>query len=95
MHGVFGPDEIRRAWAEFTEAWESARIEAEELTEAGSDVIGTWGLYVRGRDGLEVESRVTWLASVRDGAIARLTMFQERRDALEAAGHRSALTGGR
>lgn len=86
LHGVYGLDEIRRMWEEFAEAWESTRIDADELIEAGEDVVGSWTLYVRGRDGMEVRSRVTWVVTVREGAIVRCCMFQERREALEAAG---------
>jgi ketosteroid isomerase-like protein len=44
--------------------------------------------YFRGRDGLEVTARFTYLWTFRDGACVRVTIFQERNEALEAAGLR-------
>jgi hypothetical protein len=42
----------------------------------------------RGRDGIEVTARFTCLWSIRDGAVARVTLYQARDEALEAAGLR-------
>ena len=42
--------------------------------------------HMVGRDGIEVEARVTFVWTIRDGAIERITMYQERQDALEALG---------
>ena len=39
-----------------------------------------------GRDGIEVGSRPTLVWTIRDGAIERVSMYQERQDALEAVG---------
>lgn len=47
-----------------------------------------WTLYVQGRDGIEVQARVSWVWTIRDGAFVRVCMYQERQDALEAAGLR-------
>ena len=40
----------------------------------------------RGRDGIEVQARGVWVWTIRDGACARVTLYQEREEALEAAG---------
>lgn len=76
----------RRNWEEFAASWEAFRVEPHEFIEVGDHVVvpGT-GLTV-GRDGIEVEARVTFTWTIRDGAIERVTMYQERQDALEAAG---------
>ncbi len=42
--------------------------------------------YLRGRDGIEVQARSTWLYRFRDGEQTSLTMYQTRKEALEAAG---------
>jgi hypothetical protein len=39
-----------------------------------------------GRNGVEVEARVTWTWTIRDGVVVRLCLYQERHEALEAAG---------
>ncbi len=39
-----------------------------------------------GRDGVSVEARGTWVWTIRDGLIRRIRLYQERSEALEAAG---------
>jgi ketosteroid isomerase-like protein len=41
---------------------------------------------MRGRDGIEVTARSTFVYTVENGQITRIRMFQERAEALEAAG---------
>jgi hypothetical protein len=43
---------------------------------------------MRGRDGIEVTARSTLVYTVENGQIIRQRMFQERAEALEAAGLR-------
>jgi len=43
---------------------------------------------MRGRDGIEVTASSTFVFRVENGQITRQTMFQERAEALEAAGRR-------
>jgi SnoaL-like domain len=68
------------------ENFESSRIEPHEFIEAGEHVVVPWTFHAVGRDGLEVQARLTWLFTIRDGAIQRACMYQERSEALEAAG---------
>jgi len=42
--------------------------------------------HIRGRQGIEVLARSTFVFTVENGQIARLRLFQERAEALEAAG---------
>ena len=42
--------------------------------------------FLRGRDGIEVLTHGAWVWRFRDGRVARITFYQERREALEAAG---------
>jgi ketosteroid isomerase-like protein len=86
--GVYGLDQVRAYWDEVTNIWESWRIEPHELIESGEHVVVPWTFHAQGRDGLEVEARVTWTFTIRDGAIERVCMNQERQEALEAAGLR-------
>ena len=86
VSGVFKLDQFRRVVAEFAEHWESFRIEPHEFIEAGDLVVVPWTAHARGRDGIEVVSRPTFVWTIRDGAIERLSMYQERQDALEAVG---------
>ena len=49
-------------------------------------VVVPWTFCAMGRDGIELEARTTWTFTIRDGAIERVCMCRERREALEAAG---------
>jgi ketosteroid isomerase-like protein len=85
--GVYGRDEwLTRAEA-ILGVWESVRWETEEFIEAAGDrLVTVQTAYMRGRDDIVVSTRGAWLWSFRDGRIARITFFQERYEAIEAAG---------
>jgi ketosteroid isomerase-like protein len=86
LAGVFGLDQIRRAWEEFREIWESAWLEPHEFIEAGDLVVVPGTQHVKGRGGIEVVVSATFVWTIRNGAIERVTMYQERQDALEDLG---------
>jgi ketosteroid isomerase-like protein len=88
LHGVFRLDQMRRVWDEVREPWESVRIELDELIEAGDRVVVTQTGFMRGRDGIEVQARITQVWTIRNRAIVRVCLYQEKREALEAAGLR-------
>lgn len=88
VHGVLGLDQCRRTLGEFTEQWESMRYEAEEFLEAGEHVVTPFTHYLRGRDGIEVQARAVFVWTLRRQGITRLCLYQERHEALEAAGLR-------
>jgi ketosteroid isomerase-like protein len=88
QHGVFRLHQIRGFLDEFLEPWESLRTEAAEFIEAGEHVVMPVTRYMRGRDGIEVTARRTWVCTIREGAVVRLCQFQEQQEALEAAGLR-------
>ena len=82
--GVFGPDQARRVVLEMREAWESARVEPHEFIEAGDLVVVPLTGHVKGRGGIEVVSSAAFVWTIRNGAIERVTMYQEKEEALEA-----------
>ena len=84
--GVYRLDQVRAIMVEFAGIWESVRIEPHEFIEAGEHVVVPWTFHAKGRDGVEVQARVTWTFTIRDRAIERICMYQERQEALEAAG---------
>ena len=84
--GIYGLDDARRSWKEFGASWESVRVEPHEFIEAGDLVVVPWTVHVRGREGIEVASRPTFVWTIRDGAIERVSLYQDRQDALEAVG---------
>ena len=84
--GIYGLDQARRNWEEFAASWESFRSEPHEFIEVGDHVVVPGTGHLVGRDGIEVETRVTFVWTIRNGAIERVTMYQERQDALEDLG---------
>ena len=84
--GVYRLDQIDQL--NLGETFESARTEPEEFIDAGDNVITPLIGHFRGRDGIEVTARFTYLWTLRDGAVVRVTLYQERQQALEAAGRR-------
>ena len=86
MKGVYGLEQIRRVLVDFGEHWEAVWIELHEFIEAGDLLVVPQTTHGEGRDGIEVVSRPTLVWTIRDGAIERVSMYQERQDALEAVG---------
>jgi ketosteroid isomerase-like protein len=72
-------------WDEWHEAWESVRWEA-EFFDAGEHVVTPLTSHHRGREGIEVQAHAALVLTFRDGSIARITFYQGREEALEAAG---------
>jgi len=85
FRGVFALDQARSFLNDLSATWEASRIEPHELIEVGEQVVVPWTYSATGRGGIEVRSRTTWTFAFRAGAVARLSMYQERREALEAA----------
>jgi ketosteroid isomerase-like protein len=86
--GVFrGHAEIRAFWLRFRAAFEEVRFEIVELLEVDDDlfIVDNVG-YMRGRDGIELQARSAWLVTLLDGEQTSLTLYQTKRDALDAAG---------
>jgi ketosteroid isomerase-like protein len=67
---------------------EEVEVETHGFTQAGSSVVVPNTAHMRGREGVEVIARSTFVYTVESGQITRLRMFQERDEALEAAGPR-------
>ena len=85
---VYRFDQFRRLSEEFANSWESVRYEADEIIEAGDQVVTPWTNRVVGRDGIELEARGTWLWTFRNGSVVRLCLYQELNEALDAVGLR-------
>jgi ketosteroid isomerase-like protein len=82
-----GHDEIRAFTQRFLAAWNDVRIEIDDPTEVEDDLLVVENLaYLRGRDGIETQARSAWVITFRDGQQTSLTLYQTKREALEAAG---------
>jgi ketosteroid isomerase-like protein len=84
--GVFSLEEAVEFFRGVWELWQWAWIEINESIPAGDHVVVPHTAHLRGRDGIEVKARTTWLFTIRKGRIERICLYQERHEALEAAG---------
>ena len=84
QRGVYGIDRISEV--DLAETLEAVRTEPEELIDAGEHVVTPMIGHARGRDGIETTARFTYLWTLRDGVVVRITLYQEQREALEATG---------
>jgi ketosteroid isomerase-like protein len=87
--GVYrGHHEIGSFWERFLATWDEVRLELpDEPIEVEDGLLIVENVaYLRGRDGIEVQARSAWLITIRDGEQTSLTLYQTKREALEAAG---------
>ncbi len=87
LKGVYrGHGELEAFWDAFWSTFEDVQLETHDLTEADSEVVFSNTAHVRGREGIKVLARSTFVYMFENGQITCLRMFQERAEALEAAG---------
>jgi ketosteroid isomerase-like protein len=82
LQGVHPLAEMPRVMEEFLGTWESVRYEPGDVLESGEHVVMDFTTHFRGRDGIELQSRATWVWTIRDGGLARLVLHQDRAEAL-------------
>ena len=88
VHGVLDADEFRSWVIDMWETFEEHRFEAHEFIEVGDRVVVSVTAHATGRDGIEATADTAGVYTLRDGAVARIAMFQTREQALKAAGLR-------
>jgi ketosteroid isomerase-like protein len=82
-----GVDGNRQFWADIDAAWTEFRIDVEEFRDFGEGVLVLGRAFARAPgSGIALDEASAWIATVREGQIARFRSFTNRRDALEAAG---------
>jgi|SRR6476620_5040260 len=87
LKGVYrGHGELEVFWDAYWSTFEDVQIEWHGFTEVGSEVLVPHTAHIRGRQGIEVVARSTFVYTVENGRITRSRMFQERAEALEAVG---------
>ena len=78
---------LREWFGKMDEIWEELRFEPEEIAELDATtaiaVVHTVGRA--GGTGIEIDTRLTHLWTVRDGRLASLTTFNNKDEAVEAA----------
>src|SRR5262245_49450140 len=83
----YGLDAIRDNFEHWEGAWEELDVTVEELIDAGDRVLLTAHHRGRGRgSGVQVETRLYSVYTLRDGKVIRVDEYAARPEALEAAG---------
>jgi ketosteroid isomerase-like protein len=86
---VYGNNAVLANYQRWDEAWEGAETTLEEVIGHGDRVFVAARFHARGRaSGVEVESRLYDVYTVRDGKVLRIDEYATRDEALEAAGLR-------
>jgi ketosteroid isomerase-like protein len=81
-----GRDGFRTFWRDFQQAWESIRIEVDEVHDCGDKVVLLFTFEARGREGLEVRRRWGNVQEFRDGLLVRNQTCADWETARRAAG---------
>jgi ketosteroid isomerase-like protein len=85
--GIYrGREEVFRLYQGFLEVFDEVRIEPARFVEFADSVIVPNRAQLRGRDGIETVARSALTFEIRDGRVFRICLYQETREALEAAG---------
>ena len=84
--GIYTLDEFKRLTRSFIDTWQSVRWEADELIDAGEHVVLAFTNRLTGRDGITLEAHGTLVWTFRAERIVRVCLYQDRAEALEAAG---------
>jgi ketosteroid isomerase-like protein len=87
LAGIYrGLDETLHFYEGYFEAFESIVIEADRFIDAGESVVVPNVARQRGRDGIEVSARSTFVFTIRNRKITRICLYQETEQALKAVG---------
>jgi ketosteroid isomerase-like protein len=82
-----GHEGVRQWMAESDAVFEELRMEAEEWRDLGDDVLLIGRVHARGREsGVEIDSAIAWLYTLRDGKIVLARGYLDVQQALEVAG---------
>jgi len=85
LKGIYrGHQGLESFWNEFWSAFQTVKIEIHEPTQIDRCVVVPNTAHMRGRDGIEVVARSTFVFTVENGLQTRVEMFQEQAEALEA-----------
>jgi ketosteroid isomerase-like protein len=83
-----GIDAFREMWRDWLSAWESFRLDVEDLVSlVDSRVLALVDMHARPKaGGIEMSLRGAAIWTLIDGQVSRIQLFLDRADALEAAG---------
>ena len=87
LAGVYrGFDEALRFYEGYFQAFEATVIEPDHFIETDESVVVPNVAHQRGRDGIEVSARGTFVFTLRDQKIIRIRLYQKTDEALRAVG---------
>jgi ketosteroid isomerase-like protein len=85
--GIYeGIEEVLGFYENFLGTFEDVDLKPDRFIESGDSIVVPNTAHVRGRDGIETVARSALVFEVRDRLIARIRLYQETNDALEAVG---------
>jgi ketosteroid isomerase-like protein len=85
--GVYrGEENVFGLYRDYFGTFEEVVIEPDRFIEAGDSVVVPNSAQVRGRDGIKTVARSALVFELRGGRLTRICLYQETREALEAAG---------
>jgi ketosteroid isomerase-like protein len=90
-----GREAVRSFFKTWREAFDDITVEAEEVIDAGDQVVVVTRVRGRGRYSAAdvVAPTVPWVWTIRDGQAVRMEMFANKEEALEAVGLREKPRG--
>ena len=83
-----GREGLLEALGELREAFDDLRFELEEAIPASEGrIVALMRVHGRGRgSGMQLDNRIAWLITLREERVSRIVVYEEREEALEAAG---------
>jgi ketosteroid isomerase-like protein len=85
--GIYrGQEEVFRLYQQFFDLFERISLEPDRFIDAGDSVVVPNSAYMRGRHGVDTVARSTLVFELRGGRVARICLYQETDEALEAVG---------
>jgi ketosteroid isomerase-like protein len=89
-----GRDRLRQSLESLFDAWESYRLEVQQIHDVGDRVVAVVREVARGRaSGVEIDGLWGYLIAVGDGEIVRIEAYRDAQVALERAGLGKSATG--
>jgi ketosteroid isomerase-like protein len=83
--GIYqGVENVLGFYRNFLDTFEKVVIEPDRFIESGDSVVVPNTAYLQGRDGIETVARSAFVFELRGDLIARICLYQETQEALEA-----------
>ena len=83
-----GQEEVALFYNDYLGIFDRVQLVPDRFIESGDSVVVPNAAQLRGRDGIKTVARSTLVYELRGGLIARVCLYQETAEALEAAGLR-------